>query len=352
MGEPARLDRHAIILAGGDGKRLEPLVQRLRGDNLPKQYVNFLGRRSMLEHTFDRVEKLIVPECIMTVVTRDHLRFPDVTRQLSVRPQETIIVQPIKKDTAPGVLLPLMHLYKRNPESIVALFPSDHFVLEEDRFMSHVSLAFEMVEQNPSLLILLGIAPTEPEPEYGYILPRGNRTDRLKIQRVSRFVEKPDPREAQHLILNGGLWNTFVMISRTKRFLGIISDLAPELFAKAEELGKAIGTRNEVNRINAIYQDLKPANFSKAILERLPQRCPSCLSVLAVENVLWSDWGLPRSIAKVVQKTGHMQRTLNVDGVFQSPLCGVLREIAGFPPSIGAVHDRIHPGNRALDVSA
>ena len=121
-----------IVLAGGDGKRLRPLIQRLHGDSLPKQYMNFTGKRSMLEHTFRRAEKLIASDNLFTVVDAHHLKFPHVRRQLSSRPRGSVVVQPENKETGPGLLLPLIHLYKSNPESSVVVFPADHFITEAE----------------------------------------------------------------------------------------------------------------------------------------------------------------------------------------------------------------------------
>ena len=137
---PHTSDRCGIILAGGEGERLRPFIRQLRGGLLPKQYVNFIGTRSMLEHTFHRTEKLIPPERLFTVVSRNHLSYPEVRQQLSSRPLDTVVVQPVNRETGPGILLPLMHIYKRFPESTVAVFPSDHFIVEEELFMAHVYL--------------------------------------------------------------------------------------------------------------------------------------------------------------------------------------------------------------------
>ncbi|MGH7770231.1 MAG: sugar phosphate nucleotidyltransferase [Candidatus Binatia bacterium] len=329
--------RCGIVLAAGDGKRLQPLIQRLRGDTLPKQYVSFIGRRSMLEHTFGRVEKVIPCERVFTVVSQDHLLYPAVTRQLSSRSKGTVIAQPENKDTGPGVLLPLMHLAKQHPDCTVAVFPSDHFVLEEDLFMNHVSFAFQVVERNPSLLVLLGIEPSDPEPEYGYVLPHGDGNEKspgLSIRRVSQFIEKPERDAARSLIFRGGLWNTMVMVVKVRTLLDIASDLAPELYASFEEVFKAIGSRKEKSRIREIYRQLKPGNFSRGILEMLPLTHPSCLSVLAVRDVLWSDWGLPRSIEAVLTKTGHLAPRHEITGYSASPLHGVFSD--GLEQAAGA----------------
>jgi mannose-1-phosphate guanylyltransferase len=111
---PAHLlpQRCGIILAGGDGKRLRPFIRRMLGVDLPKQYVCFMGTRSMLEHTLDRAARLIPLERIFTVVARDHLRFHEVQRQLGKIFPHSCVFQPANKETGPGLLLPLMHLLK------------------------------------------------------------------------------------------------------------------------------------------------------------------------------------------------------------------------------------------------
>jgi mannose-1-phosphate guanylyltransferase len=163
--------RCGIVLAGGEGKRLQPFVYQLRGDRLPKQYVGFIDARSMLEQSFDRAEKLIPAERLFTIASRSHLNYFEAGKQLAARPAHTVILQPLNRETAPGVLLPLMHIYKRFPRATVAVFPSDHFIWEEDLFMAYVELAFQWVEQDPSAIVLMGTKPTQPDPEYGYIVP-------------------------------------------------------------------------------------------------------------------------------------------------------------------------------------
>ena len=99
-----------LVLAAGDGTRLQRYVERLKREQLPKQFVNFVGRRSMLEHTYERAEKLISPEKILTIVGQHHLQHEAVRRQLASRDSSTVIMQPANKETAPGILLSLMHI--------------------------------------------------------------------------------------------------------------------------------------------------------------------------------------------------------------------------------------------------
>jgi hypothetical protein len=119
-----------IVLASRESNRLKPFIKRLRGDTLPKQYASFTGTRSMLEHTYARSESLIAPKRLFTVVDHDHLNHREVVRQLRGRPAGTVVVQPQNKGSAAEILLPLLHIHKRYPQAVVALFPSDQFVWE------------------------------------------------------------------------------------------------------------------------------------------------------------------------------------------------------------------------------
>ncbi|MCI0658532.1 MAG: hypothetical protein L0170_15885, partial [Acidobacteria bacterium] len=208
---------------------MRPLVERLRGKALPKQYVSFVGTRSLLEHTFSRAEKLIPAQRLFTVVAREHLRHPEVRKQLKSRPKGRVVLQPLNRDTLPGLLLPLLQLRRHYPDSMVAVFPSDHYILEEDRFMQFVSLAFDGVERYPDRVTLLGIEPDEPEPEYGYVVPEEGLRPAApgEMVRVHQFVEKPSARRAEDLIHGGALWNTSVLVFHTAAFLALVERKLP-----------------------------------------------------------------------------------------------------------------------------
>jgi mannose-1-phosphate guanylyltransferase len=239
------------------------------------------------------------------------LKYPEARRQLSARPEGTIVVQPENKETGPGLLLPLMHLYKHYPESTVAVFPSDHFILEEDLFMVHVHLAFRAVEQDASRLVLLGVEPSGPEPEYGYIMPGKSPEDLLALDGicdVSRFIEKPEPHLVQELILNGGLWNTMVMIFKAKTLLNDVYKVAPKLCESFERIGNAVGTPSASDVVEKVYRTIEPLNFSKGVLEVISRQKSSPLRVLAVRGVHWSDWGSRSRIENVLKKTEDLIR--------------------------------------------
>lgn len=302
--------RCGIVLAGGKGGGLRAFVHYLKGSTLPKQYVNFIGTRSMIEHTLDRAERLIRRECLMTVVTRDHLGHPEVQRQLANRRWETVVVQPDDRDTGPGIVLSLMHLRKRCPGATVAVFPSDHFILEEELFMSQVGMAFYLVESNPATLVLLGIEPEPPDEDYPYILTDGE-ADGLApsgARNVRLLVEQPRDALAEDLAAYSGLWNTMTMVFNVDTIFDLIRRFSPLLYDTFQNIEKALGTRAERPAVEHAYRRLRPASFSREVLERCALLNPAQVSVLPVAGVFWSDWGSEPRILNSLKKTGYLGR--------------------------------------------
>ena len=293
-----------LVLAGGDGRRLQPYIQEVKGKPLPKQFVNLVGRYSLVEQTFHRVERLIPANQILTVVNRQHLLHSEVRRQLANRPSETVVVQPSNKETGPGILLPLAFHYKRCPEAIIALFPSDHFISEEERFMNHVARAIQAVKQDPCRIVLLAIAPHEAEPEYGYVVPSGQFDDhfRFGIRPISAFIEKPRPERALELMMAGALWNTMTMVFRLRTLWDLVQRVHPTLYANFLRILEAIGTVDEQRTVNAVYEGLEPVNFSKEITEKIADRHPKSISVLPVREVFWSDVGSRERVLRVLRR--------------------------------------------------
>lgn len=306
MFTPKHRDMHrarhwGLVLAAGDGTRLQSYVERLKGRQLPKQYVNFLGPRSMLEHTFERAERLIAPEKIMTIVGKHHLQHDEVRQQLANHDQDTVIVQPANKETGPGILLPLMHIHKRSPEAIVSVYPSDHFILEKDRFMEHVELASRAVAHDSSRIVLLATEPQGPEVEYGYIVPRDDswQLSLYGIRAIARFIEKPPRTVAEHLIEAGGLWNTMVMVFKVTTVLEMFARIHPLAFQRFRLIYDAIGTPDEQDTVEQVYRDLRPINFSKGFLEQVSVIHPGAIHVMPVLQVFWSDWGSRERVLEV-----------------------------------------------------
>ena len=276
-----------IILAGGEGKRLQPFIRSQYGADVPKQFCTFTGTRSMLRHTIDRAEMLIPPERLLTIVSKHHLGFAE--RQLGDRVPRTVVVQPFNRETGLGILYPLLHVYQRDPEATVCLFPSDHFILNEQNFMKHVGFSTQFVASHPQSVVLLGVKPQKPEGEYGWIVTGEQlvNNDGRRVHEVSRFVEKPDAFTAYHLYQSGYLWNSMVIVCRAKRLLSLFKMFTPAAYQALFGIRNVFGTSLEAPAVEAVYSRVSPVNFSYAVLGNTP----AGLATLCVHDAYWSDWG-------------------------------------------------------------
>ncbi len=283
----AAKNRCAVILAGGDGLRLRSFVEKLRGDRLPKQYVKFLGEHSLLETTFQRARALIPSRRQFVVVTESHFDYAEVPQQLSNYPEVHVASQPMNRDTGLGLLLPLAHIYRTRPDATVVVFPSDHFIEEEALFLNHVDAAFALVERDGEKIVLLAIAPTHAETDYGYILPSNCRHKALPFgaREVKRFIEKPDRIVARKLVQRGGFWNTMVMVFNLRTLLEHLRAINPFVHRCFEQICDAVGTAEFSDMVKQVFVRSEPLNLSKGLLENLAAQQPRSLLVLPVRGV-------------------------------------------------------------------
>src|SRR6476659_4252963 len=250
---PRQSERWAVILAGGDGTRLQSMTRTITGDDRPKQFVPVIGGSTLLDQTRSRVALSVSPTQTLFVVTEKHRRFYQSLAQ-SVS-QNLLIEQPANKGTAPAILYALMRVAAKSPKAIVALFPSDHYFADEEAFMWHVDAAFDAVQARPTMITLLGITPSSPETEYGWIEPQQSilGTMPLSITRVRRFWEKPDSDIASMLLDNGCLWNSFVMVGRVDALLEMTRRALPNMYSQFASTMSTFETATERKALHALY---------------------------------------------------------------------------------------------------
>ena len=292
-----------IVLAAGEGARVRDFLSQLCGGSGIKQFCAIIGRRSMLQHTLARVEQLIPRHRILVVVSKDHRE--EVTEQLSSWPAENIIFQPRNYDTAPGILLPLAHVSARDPLANVAIFPSDHFILHEDRFMAAVARAVAETERFPQEFTLLGIAPDQAEEGYGWIEPAAAAEGR-STRAVQCFWEKPSLANQHALLARKALWNTFVCTAWAPTIWAMVRQAVPDLAHAFDGLRRAIGSPYEAELTQRVYHALPSVNFSSDVCESLT----SYLRVLPVSDVGWSDWGSAERICTTLRQLGKLDECL------------------------------------------
>ena len=306
LSKPKRhLELYGVVLGGGNGKRMEEFVFHHLGSAPPKQFVAFTGRRSMIQHTIDRVTSIIPKENILIVVDATHHQ--EVQSQLGDLSPDTILYQPFNRETAPGIMLPLTKLYTKDPNGIIAVFPSDHFILEETRFMEYVLLAKRVIEIYPDQVALLGMEPDGPEPDFGWIQPGETLfgLDEVDIRKVERFHEKPDPKSAHYFFNQSYLWNTMVVVARCSTLWKLFRKALPHIQDHFDKIYRAVDTPTEEKVIFREYQEMGSATFSHAVLERFSSQ----LIVINVRDVFWSDWGSGHRVVKTLNQIG---RTVNV----------------------------------------
>jgi mannose-1-phosphate guanylyltransferase len=286
MGGTTTVSRWGLVLAGGDGTRLQALTEAISGRPIPKQYCRILGDRSLLEATLARVAPYVSPAHTLVIVNDDHLGL--AAEQLRALPAANVVVQPRNRETGPGMLLSLLALAARAPDATVAVFPSDHYVHDDAAFRVELERATDVVDMLPDKIVLLGIRPDAPEPELGYIEPAGAAG--VGAFHVAAFHEKPTPEHAMHLVGAGGLWNSFVMVFRLPRMLALLAAMRPaDVAAMAARCADPVA-------LAAHYDTLAGWNFSRDFLAAVPEH----LVTVRVDGVGWSDWGTREAIERTL----------------------------------------------------
>jgi mannose-1-phosphate guanylyltransferase len=193
------------------------------------------------------------------------------------------MVQSVNRGTATGLLLPLLKLLFHEPDPIVVVLPSDHYVHDEGPLEEALRHAIGAAEGEPERVVLLGIEPDAPDPEYGWVLPATGGGDGAVP--IASFVEKPGAAAARELMRRGALWNSFMFVANARALLTLYEEAQPELLEACVFFLRS-GEWNP-DALGALEWKLPPRDFSRDVLERVAGR----LRVLKVPSCGWSDLG-------------------------------------------------------------
>ncbi len=282
-----------LALAGGEGVRLTEYVERRFGRRIPKQYCCLLGNRSMLQHTLERLNKLTPPSRTLTVIGTNH---GDFAYPQLVGKSDHVFRQPSSRDTGLALYVTLAMIKRWTPNAIVTITPTDHYVAPSAKYVEHVATARSVAKRMRDKVVILGVHPTEPDPELGYLALGPHLTEVPEVRQLLAFVEKPTISVAQELRERGALWNTMVTCGSVDALWELGRQAEPQLLDILDSLVPLVGTEDEDDAIQYVYRAYLPVSFSRDILERAPER----LCALELSNVEWSDWGKPERIENVL----------------------------------------------------
>lgn len=274
---PQPSDVHIVIMAGGRGTRFWPRSRIAT----PKQFLNIVGTDSMIRQTFDRVKGLAAPDGIWVITNADYQQ--QVATQLPELADANILIEPAVRSTAPCIGLAALHIRRRNPDAIMIVLPSDHFIPDQEAYHTCLTTAIEAARKTHGL-ITIGIQPVIPETGYGYI--EAGDWIRGTLYRVSAFREKPDRVTAERFLTGGKhLWNSGMFIWSVSTILANLAQHCPEIYQGLMAFEKRIGSDEEWTELGRIYSAFPALSIDYAVMEHADD-------VFVVKGgFAWSDIG-------------------------------------------------------------
>jgi mannose-1-phosphate guanylyltransferase len=298
---------YAVIMAGGGGTRLWPLSRQTR----PKQMLRLFDERTLFQITVERVEELFTSERILVVTVAEQAE--ELQRQCPQLPVENYLIEPMPRGTASVVGLAAVAIQARDPQAVMAVLTSDHYIRDEALFRQILAAAYEVAQEG--YLVTLGITPTYPATGYGYV-QRGKflgNYEGFPVYRVVRFKEKPDEAAAQDMLASGDHdWNSGMFIWRVDRILDEFRQHMPALYSGLQYIAAAEGKDEEARRIQSVWKDLRSETIDYGIMEYARQ-----VAVIPAAGLGWNDVGSWDSLFDVIpaDKDGNILMGANHMGL-------------------------------------
>ena len=249
-------------MAGGIGSRFWPISRTGK----PKQFLDFsIQGRSFLRRTYDRM-KVVVPEENILVVSLD--QYAGLVReQLPELPEKNLLLEPYNRNTAPCIAFATYTLLKRDPEAVTVVTPADHAIARHSEFNNTLSEALELAAGSDAL-ITLGVIPTRPDANFGYIQMAG-KPENGKPVKVKTFTEKPDAGLARVFIeTREFLWNSGIFVWRAEAIRQELEQYAPEITHLWNGWQEALGTDRQKAFLEHIYTDMPRISIDYAVMEK------------------------------------------------------------------------------------
>lgn len=254
----------AVIMAGGKGERFWPKSRT----NLPKQFLNISGSKSMIQQTISRLEKITDVSRIFIVTNELYAEL--IRAQIPTLPIDNIIIEPIGRNTAPCLGVASIIIEERFPDSTMVVLPSDHIIENVEGFTNIIRTATQVAQQNDRL-VTLGIQPTYPETGYGYIesLDEKVELNNMEVYRVRKFVEKPDYDTAKSYLDSGNYyWNSGIFVWKTNVIRKHIREFMPEMHDVLETMKTGFKTPKRDEVIKQEFFKMPDQSIDYGIMEK------------------------------------------------------------------------------------
>lgn len=318
---------YAIIMAGGVGSRFWPMSTQ----EYPKQFHDMLGTGdSLIQKTFSRLEKMIPSENILISTNK---RYKDlVLDQLENTTKKQLLLEPCMRNTSPCILYAALKIHAINPDGVMIIAPSDHWIENEPKFIDNIETAFDFCQQN-DVLMTLGIQPSSPNTGYGYIQYENNETE---IKKVKQFTEKPNLENAEKFIESGDyLWNAGIFIWSVKSILKAFESSLPEMYSLFSKANNVYNTEFEDDFINTNYANAENISIDYGILEKAKN-----VHVLPV-NFDWNDLGTWGSLYNKLPKDSNQNASVGGQTIFRDSSNNMVKTQNGKRVVIQGLNDYI-----------
>jgi mannose-1-phosphate guanylyltransferase len=281
---------YAVIMAGGGGTRLWPLSRQSR----PKQMLSLFDDRTLFQTAVDRLGGLFNGERILVVTVEDQAR--ELQAQCPQIPRENYLIEPAPRGTASVVGLAAMALQHRQPEAVMAVLTSDHYIGNEENFRQLLKAAYDVAQGD--YLVTLGITPSFSATGYGYI-QRGEKLAGfrdLDAYQVMKFKEKPAEDQARAMVESGDhAWNSGMFVWKVERILAEIERQMPDLYAGLMEISSAWKTPERDRVMKQVWPALKNETIDYGVMEGAER-----VAVIPAAHLNWSDVGSWDSLFEVL----------------------------------------------------
>jgi mannose-1-phosphate guanylyltransferase len=254
------IDFRPVILAGGSGTRFWPRSRRARA----KQVLALDGERSMIQQTVERLKPLAGLDNTW-IITNEYLAH-EIADQLPDLPSTQIVQEPVARNTAPACGLAAFLIERQNPDAVMGIFPSDHVIADEPRFLKALQKGIAVAAEDDNMVVL-GIEPTRAETGYGYI-ETGDYTRDDSALHVRRFIEKPNQNRAEEFVAAGNYyWNSGIFLWSARTLADAVREHMPETAPLLEGIAAAYGTHGFEEVFHDLYPKCENISVDYAVLE-------------------------------------------------------------------------------------